>query len=720
MRDVVNQITEGYQKPGVSSREKPVLSVVIPVRNDPEHLRSCLSCLKESRFESFEVIVVDDASTDDTAAVAKDLGAKVISLASQSGPAKARNRGATEATGEYVFFLDADVLVNSETIRLIVEEFRGDPTIDAVFGSYDLNPGKQNILSQYKNLFHHFVHQNSRREATTFWSGCGAIKRQTFLDIGGFDTSYARPCIEDIELGARLHRRGHRICLLKHVQVTHLKHWSLWTLMKTDVWDRAVPWTQLMLRDGNIPNDLNVGFSQRLSALFTCCLLVMLAISALLRPELILFPVLTVVVILLMDAWSINRRIPGIVRVGASALALVIATLLTIRFHYWSIAPWLAILGILILNWRFYLFFSREKQPLFAAIVFPLHFIYFSYCSATFAAVSWCHLWRRSLFLKLVLVTGVMVSGAALGEIYVRYLIAFDRREPILISDATMGWKSRPSLRQIQRNVRGRDLVVDVDEKGRRVFAADYRERDVAAVDPVFLFGDELVWGTDVDNDEVVSSKLAGQISNPVFNYGVIGFGTDQELLLMESVFGEDSSRGGHVVVLVNPGDFSNVQQNKNYFLGRTKPVFHVSQVGMTREPYGPNLREQVMDVSRLVWLLNSKLNTWFQPHEPEASAGLETVIACLDEMRLLAESGGRKFHLLAVNTRQSSAGELPLWWQEFVRRTEALDVTSRMWNAETETFFTGREFSQQLAQAIGEQVDGDSGDAATESNSSP
>ena len=603
---------------------------------------------------------------------------------------------------------------------MIVEEFKGDSTIDAVFGSYDLNPGKQNILSQYKNLFHHFVHQNSRREATTFWSGCGAIKRQTFLDVGGFDTSYARPCIEDIELGVRLHRRGHRICLLKKVQVTHLKHWSLWTLMKTDIWDRAVPWTKLMLRDGNVPNDLNVGFSQRLSALFTCCLLVMLAISALLRPELILFPVLTVVGILLVDAWSINRRIPGIARVVASVLALVTATVLTIQFHFWSIAPWLAILGILILNWRFYLFFSQEKHPLFAAIVFPLHFTYFSYCSATFAAVSWCHLWRRSLFLKLVLVAGMMISGSALGEIYVRYLIAFDLREPITISDATMGWKSRPNLRQIQRNVRGQDLAVDVDEKGRRVSSADSRESDLAEASPVFLFGDELVWGTDVDNEDTASSKLASQISNPVFNFGVIGFGTDQELLLMESVFDGDSHRSGDVFVLVNPSDFINVQQNQNYFLGRTKPVFHVSQDGLTRESFAPTVKEQLMDVSRLVWLLNSKLNTWFHPQEPEASSGVETVIACLDEMRRIVESGGRKFHLLAVNARQSIAGESPLWWQEFIRRTEALDVTSRMWDAEAKTFSSGREFNQRLAQAICEQIDCDNSHAARKSNPLP
>src|SRR5262245_59310516 len=102
--------------------------------------------------------------------------------------------------------------------------------------------------------------------ASTFWSGCGAIKRSVFLKSGGFDTRYDRPCIEDIELGARLYKAGHRIIINKGIQVTHLKRWNLWSMLKADVLDRGIPWTELILRERSLPNELNLKISQRLSA----------------------------------------------------------------------------------------------------------------------------------------------------------------------------------------------------------------------------------------------------------------------------------------------------------------------------------------------------------------------------------------------------------------------------------------------------------------------
>jgi GT2 family glycosyltransferase len=136
------------------------------------------------------------------------------------------------ARGEQLFFIDADVYVHPETVGLVAAAFAADPTIDALFGSYDGNPRAGSLLAQYKNLFHHYVHQQGSYEAATFWSGCGAIKRSVFLKMGGFDQNlYRRPCIEDIELGARLVRAGHRIVLRKDIQATHLKRWTFWGIV---------------------------------------------------------------------------------------------------------------------------------------------------------------------------------------------------------------------------------------------------------------------------------------------------------------------------------------------------------------------------------------------------------------------------------------------------------------------------------------------------------
>ena len=269
----------------------------MPVRNNPRELRLCLNRLFASTYSHYEVIVVDDASTDETAQVAAELGALVLHLGSRRGPAGARNRGAELARGEYPVLPGLRCLRLPDTLQELNDTFARDPDLDAVFGSYDTQPTARNVLSQYKNLFHHFVHQDSHEQATTFWSGCGAIRRSVFLKMGGFSASYKRPSIEDIELGRRLHKAGHRIMLNKRIQVTHLKRWTLWSIVKTDVLDRGIPWTELMLREGSMPNDLNLKVSQRISVVLAYGLLLTFGIGVWYYRHLLWVPLFLLVLI---------------------------------------------------------------------------------------------------------------------------------------------------------------------------------------------------------------------------------------------------------------------------------------------------------------------------------------------------------------------------------------------------------------------------------------
>src|SRR5262249_6094254 len=157
-----------------------------------------------------------------------------------------------------LLFLDGDVLAPLDVIGHVRALFRGDPALDALFGSYDDAPEEGDFLSQYKNLLHHYVHQNGRARAFTFWAGCGAVRRDVFLALGGFDEKYTRPSIEDIELGWRLNRAGHKVALCKDLQVKHLKRWRLSSLLQSDIMDRAIPWAQMIVRTGTMPDDLNL------------------------------------------------------------------------------------------------------------------------------------------------------------------------------------------------------------------------------------------------------------------------------------------------------------------------------------------------------------------------------------------------------------------------------------------------------------------------------
>jgi glycosyltransferase involved in cell wall biosynthesis len=373
----------------------PALSVVVPVRNDPKRLRACLDSLKASTDRDHELIVVDDASTDTTPEVAAGSGARVERLDQRSGPAAARNHGAQAARGEYLFFVDADVCVHPETLSLVAAAFASDPTIDALFGSYDRQPGEPNLLSQYKNLFHHFVHQQAASDASTFWSGCGAIKRSVFLELGGFDTAYDRPCIEDIELGARLRRTGRRIVVRKEVQASHLKRWTLPGILRSDFWDRAVPWTELSLREGRLPNDLNLKLSQRVAALLTYVLVAVFAVAAWRRPALLLAPIAVLAGVLALDAWSERtRRLPllGMGVLAAAGLAAVAAAV--IAFGAWALAATGLLLAVVGINARFYAFFARERHPLFVAVVLPLHLFYYCYSGVGLVVGFARHAWR--------------------------------------------------------------------------------------------------------------------------------------------------------------------------------------------------------------------------------------------------------------------------------------------------------------------------------------
>ncbi|HEM61257.1 MAG TPA: glycosyltransferase family 2 protein, partial [Chloroflexi bacterium] len=167
------------------------LSAVIPVHNGGENLRLCLEALTRSTRRPDEIIVVDDASTDGSGDLAQKFGARVLRLPGPPrGAALPRNRGAAIASGDLLVFVDADVAVSPQALALMERVMSEHQEIAALFGSYDTSPRASGLVSRYKNLLHHYVHQHGEREASTFWTGCGAIRRQVFHKLGGFDPSY--------------------------------------------------------------------------------------------------------------------------------------------------------------------------------------------------------------------------------------------------------------------------------------------------------------------------------------------------------------------------------------------------------------------------------------------------------------------------------------------------------------------------------------------------
>ncbi|NLX36982.1 MAG: glycosyltransferase family 2 protein [Chloroflexi bacterium] len=277
-----------------------MLSVLVPVYNGGHDLERCLAAIADGTRQPEELIVIDDASTDGSGALAKQLGARVVTLSGEpKGPANARNRGAMVASGDIIVFVDADVAAHSDTLARLEQRMLTDDSLAGVFGSYDDAPTAPNLVSQYKNLQHHWVHQHGRRHANTFWAGCGAIRRDAFLAVGGYNPAYGRPAIEDIELGLRLTEHGLRIELDRDIQCTHLKRWSLLTLLRADILGRAVPWCREIARRGHAPHDLNLNDTARWSGVLSWAMLLSLGASFwLTRLALVAFGCFTILVLL--------------------------------------------------------------------------------------------------------------------------------------------------------------------------------------------------------------------------------------------------------------------------------------------------------------------------------------------------------------------------------------------------------------------------------------
>jgi glycosyltransferase involved in cell wall biosynthesis len=289
-----------------------------------------LAALERCRPQPDELILVVNGAHGAVEDQARRSGAVVVVEKAPLGPGPARNRGAREATSDVLLFVDSDVEVAPDVVGRVRRHFSDAGGPSAVFGSYDENPAADGVVSRYRNLLHHWVHQHGNEEASTFWTCCGAVRRSVFEEAGGFRDTY----IEDVVFGLGLRRAGHRIRLDAGLQVRHLKRWTLVDLVTVDLVQRAIPWSEMIVRDGRLINDLNVDSVSRVSVGLVGLLLVS-GVAAI--------------------AWP-----PAAVAVLAAALLLVTV------------------------NLPFYRFLARRGGPWFATLAVPLHWLYYLVCGVGF------------------------------------------------------------------------------------------------------------------------------------------------------------------------------------------------------------------------------------------------------------------------------------------------------------------------------------------------
>ncbi|MEZ4706697.1 MAG: glycosyltransferase family 2 protein [Caldilineaceae bacterium] len=208
---------------------KPFISIIIPTYNAEESIRPCLNAVFSSAYSPVEVIVVDDGSKDKTCQIVAEYGVSVIQQEINKGQGAARNLGSQVSRGDILLFIDSDIVVNRDTLKLIAEYMHAYPHVSAITGTLSKQHPNENFFSQYKNLYMNAIFSRVQRNVDFIFGSIFVVRRGDYLQM-----EESRILAEDTELGFRMSLAGKKIHLLHHLEVVHLKHYNLKSLVIND------------------------------------------------------------------------------------------------------------------------------------------------------------------------------------------------------------------------------------------------------------------------------------------------------------------------------------------------------------------------------------------------------------------------------------------------------------------------------------------------------
>lgn len=212
--------------------ESSAVSIIIPTFNGSARIGSCLNALmSQVAGRNAEILVVNDGSTDDTARVVENYpGVRLISQAN-SGPAAARNHGAEEARGEIILFTDDDCVPTPNWLDAMLESFK-DPEVVGAKGIYRTHQKglvARFVQIEYEDKYRLMAGLSSIDFIDTY---SAAFRRDRFLEMTGYDTSFPVACAEDIELSYRMSARGWKMKFVPDAIVYHTHPDSFWRYLK--------------------------------------------------------------------------------------------------------------------------------------------------------------------------------------------------------------------------------------------------------------------------------------------------------------------------------------------------------------------------------------------------------------------------------------------------------------------------------------------------------
>ena len=227
------------------------ISVIIPNYNGSKTIGKCLEAVFSSCFDSYEVVVVDDCSDDDSVEIIGNFPCRLVRLDRHSGVSRARNEGAGHSSGDILFFIDADCLVRENTLALVNKTIIGNEHI--VFGgSYTPLPYDRDFFSIFQSIF---IYYSETREKVPDYIASHAmvIERDLFLKHNGFPEVFL-PIIEDIEFSHRLRKAGISLLINSEILVTHIFNFNLLKSVR-NAFRKSYYWTIYSIHNKDLTGD---------------------------------------------------------------------------------------------------------------------------------------------------------------------------------------------------------------------------------------------------------------------------------------------------------------------------------------------------------------------------------------------------------------------------------------------------------------------------------
>jgi len=229
------------------------ISIIIPNYNGSATIGRCLAAASSSRYAPFEIVVVDDSSTDDSAEIIGRYPCRLIRLNKRSGASSARNAGARNSTGGILFFIDSDCLIQVDTLAILKTAFdRHDRSTTVLGGTYTALPDDNDFFSTFQSIFVSYF-ETKEREPDYLATHALAIDSAVFKKSGGFSEDFF-PILEDVEFSHRLRRAGYRLVMDPRILVRHVFRFTLLKSLR-NAFRKSMFWTLYSLRAGDLLSD---------------------------------------------------------------------------------------------------------------------------------------------------------------------------------------------------------------------------------------------------------------------------------------------------------------------------------------------------------------------------------------------------------------------------------------------------------------------------------